>query len=163
VSEVDGLRLLAPAHTTVVCFTSDDPALDLFVLADELSERGWHTQPQLPFAGMPASIHLTVTASVAPHVADFGPALADAAAAARALGPAVLPPELLVMAASLTPEQLTPEFVAGLAETFGLAGEDARPGGRMAAVNTVLSAAPARLRERLLIEFVSLLQRPTFG
>ena len=50
-SDVDGLRLLAPAESTVVCLTSDDPALDLFVLADELAARGWHTQPQLPYAG----------------------------------------------------------------------------------------------------------------
>jgi hypothetical protein len=163
VSEVDGLRLLVPAVTTVVCFTSDDPALDLFVLADELAARGWHTQPQLPFADMPASIHLTVTASVAPQVAAFSPALADAAAAARALGPTVLPPEILSMAATLTPDQLTPELVAGLAETFGLTGDGAGAGGRLAAVNTVLSAAPPRSRERLLIEFVSLLQQPTFG
>ncbi len=163
VSEVDGLRLLAPAHTTVVCFTSDDPALDLFVLADELAAHGWHTQPQLPFAGLPASIHLTVTASVAPQVAAFGPALANAAATARALGPTMLPPDLLGLAATLTPDQLTPEFVAGLAESFGLTGEGAGPGGRLAAVNTLLSAAPPRARERLLIEFVSPLQQPTFG
>ena len=37
VSAVTGLRLLAPAQTSVVCFTSDDPGLDLFVLADELA------------------------------------------------------------------------------------------------------------------------------
>lgn len=160
VSSVDGLRLLAPADTTVVCFTSDDPSLDLFVLADELSSRGWHTQPQLPYTAMPASIHLTVTASVLPQVPAFGPALAAAAAAARALGPVQLPPEIIGMAASLTPDQLTPELVEGLAETFGLAGGES--GGRFAEVNTVLAAAPPRLRERLLIEFVSLLQRPSY-
>ncbi|WP_020520866.1 pyridoxal phosphate-dependent decarboxylase family protein [Catelliglobosispora koreensis] len=162
VSDVDGLRLLAPAETTVVCFTSDDPRLDLFVLADELSSRGWHTQPQLPYAAMPASIHLTVTAAVAPQVPAFGPALAEAVEAARAHGPVRLPDELLAMAAALTPDQLTPDLVAGLAETFGLTGE-AGAGGRMAEVNTILAAAPPRLRERMLIEFVSLLQRPAFS
>jgi hypothetical protein len=109
---------------------------------------------------MPASIHLTVTASVLPQVPAFGPSLAEAAAAARALGPVQLPPEIVGMAATLTPDQLTPELVEGLAETFGLAGGES--GGRFAEVNTVLSAAPPRLRERLLIEFVSLLQRPSF-
>jgi sphinganine-1-phosphate aldolase len=172
VSEVDGLRLLAPAETCVVCFTSDDPALDLFVLADELAERGWHTQPQLPYGELPASIHLTVTASVLPQVPAFGPALAEAAAAARALGPVQLPPELTELAATLTPDMLTPELVAGLAQTFGLVpGEvlseapTGEPGpetkvNRLAGVNTILAAAPPRLRERLLIEFVSLLQQP---
>jgi hypothetical protein len=32
----------------------------------------------------------------------------------------------------------------------------------MAAVNTLLEAAPVRLRERLLVEFVGLLQRPAW-
>ncbi|MFF4889856.1 pyridoxal phosphate-dependent decarboxylase family protein [Micromonospora chersina] len=160
VRAVDGLRLLAEPESTVVCFTADDPALDLFVLVDELTARGWHTQPQLAYAGLPASVHLTVTAAVAPRVAEFGPALAEAAAAARAAGPVVLPPELLALAGSLTPEALTPDLIAGLAAGLGL-GAGAAPD-RMAAVNTLLQAAPVRLRERLLVEFVGLLQRPTW-
>ena len=31
------------------------PGLDLFVLADELAARGWHTQPQLRYGDLPAS------------------------------------------------------------------------------------------------------------
>ena len=42
------------------------PGPDLFVLADELAARGWHTQPQLSYADLPAGVHLTVTAAVAP-------------------------------------------------------------------------------------------------
>ncbi len=118
---VDGLRLVAEPESTVVCLTSTDPDLDLFVLVDELTARGWHTQPQLAYAGLPRSVHLTVTAAVAPRVAEFGPALAEAAAGARAAGPVVLPPELLALAGSLTPEALTPELV-------GRAGRRARPG-----------------------------------
>lgn len=160
VSTIEGLRLLSPASYTVVCLTSDDPGLDLFVLADELAQRGWHTQPQLPFGNIPASIHLTVTAAVAPEVAAFGPALAEAVEAARAAGPARLPAELLAMVRGLEPEALTGELVAGLAAQFGMTDPAARP--QMAVVNSVLAAAAPRLRERLLIEFVGLLQRPSF-
>ncbi|MGR6322247.1 aspartate aminotransferase family protein [Micromonospora soli] len=160
VRAVDGLRLMAEPASTVVCFTSDDPGLDLFVLVDELTARGWHTQPQLAYAGLPASVHLTVTAAVAPRVAEFGPALAEAVAAARAAGPVVLPPELLALAGSLTPEALTSELIAGLAAGLGLGAGPAPD--RMAAVNTLLDAAPVPLRERLLVEFVGLLQRPTW-
>jgi hypothetical protein len=160
VRAVDGLRLMAEPESTVVCFTADDPGLDLFVLVDELTARGWHTQPQLAYAGLPASVHLTVTAAVAPRVAEFGPALADAAAAARSAGPVVLPPELLALAGSLTPDALTPDLIAGLAAGLGLGAGPAPD--RMAAVNTLLQAAPVRLRERLLVEFVGLLQRPTW-
>ncbi|WP_446217001.1 pyridoxal phosphate-dependent decarboxylase family protein [Micromonospora sp. IBHARD004] len=173
---VDGLRLMAEPESSVVCFTSTDPGLDLFVLVDELTARGWHTQPQLAYADLPASVHLTVTAAVAPRVAEFGPDLADAVAAARAAGPVQLPPELLALAGSLTPEALTPELITGLAAGLGLgaapagwgnpAPGSARAGApvpdRMAVVNTLLDAVPVRLRERLLVEFVGLLQNPTY-
>ncbi|MBB5872541.1 glutamate/tyrosine decarboxylase-like PLP-dependent enzyme [Allocatelliglobosispora scoriae] len=160
VTATPGLRLLAPADYSVVCLTSDDPELDLFVLADELGARGWHTQPQLPFGDIPASIHLTVTASVAPQVEAFGPALADAAKTARALGPVQLPEGMVSMIGAMTPDLLTPDMIAGLAEQFGLGDGAGAP--RMAMVNTVLSVAPRRLRERLLAEFVSFLQRPSW-
>ncbi|RGC70833.1 Glutamate decarboxylase beta [Micromonospora sp. MW-13] len=179
----DGLRLMAEPESTVVCFTSADPGLDLFVLVDELTVRGWHTQPQLAYGELPASVHLTVTASVAPRVAEFGPDLADAVAAARAAGPVELPAELTALAATLTPDALTPELVAGLAAGLGLGGPvsggpvsggpgvpgadgGAGAGGavpdRTAMVNALLNAAPPALRERLLVEFVGLLQRPTY-
>lgn len=162
VAAVPGLRRLSPETGTVVCFTSDDPDLDGFVLTAELARRGWHAQAQLPFRDLPASIHLTVTASVAPQVPEFAVALGEAVAAARAAGPVRLPEELTALAGALTPEQLTPELVAGLAESFGLTGGSADPGG-LAAVNTLLAVASPRVREGLLIEFVSLLQRPEFG
>ncbi|MGC5050127.1 pyridoxal phosphate-dependent decarboxylase family protein [Micromonospora sp. DT48] len=157
----DGLRLMAEPESTVVCLTATDTGPDLFVLVDELAARGWHTQPQLSYAELPPSVHLTVTAAVAPRAAEFGPDLADAVAAARAAGPVELPPELRALAGTLAPEALTGDLVAGLAAGLGLG-----PGGglpeRMAPVNTLLDAAPPALRERLLVEFVSLLQRPAW-
>ncbi|MEH0983669.1 pyridoxal phosphate-dependent decarboxylase family protein [Micromonospora sp. CPCC 205556] len=162
VRDVDGLRLMAEPESTVVCFTATDPELDLFVLVDELTARGWHTQPQLRYAGLPASVHLTVTASVAPRVAEFGPDLADAVAAARAAGPVRLPAELVALATSLTPDALTPELIADLAAGLGLGAGPGPLPGRLATVNALLDAAPPALRERLLVEFVGLLQRPTW-
>jgi glutamate/tyrosine decarboxylase-like PLP-dependent enzyme len=154
VESVDGLRLLAPATTTVVCFTGPD----LFALADELTVRGWHTQPQMRYGDIPASIHLTVTAAVAPQVPSFGP---DLAAAVAAAGPVSLPDGVLAMVASLPPSALSASVVEGLAETLGLGGAGPLPD-RVAAVNTLLNAASPAVRERLLAEFLSLLQRPTY-
>jgi glutamate/tyrosine decarboxylase-like PLP-dependent enzyme len=157
VESVDGLRLLAPAATTVVCFTGPD----LFALADELTARGWHTQPQMRYGDIPASIHLTVTVAVAPQVPSFGP---DLAAAMAAVGPVSLPDGVLEMVASLPPSALSASVVEGLAEALGLgAGGGAGPlPDRVAAVNTLLNAASPAVRERLLAEFLSLLQRPTY-
>jgi glutamate/tyrosine decarboxylase-like PLP-dependent enzyme len=162
VRSVDGLRLMAEPESSVVCFTSTDPGLDLFVLADELAERGWHTQSQLAYADLPASIHLTVTASVAPRVDEFAAALRSAVASARDLGPASPTPHLLELLSSLTPDQVGPELVATMAAALGLgAGGDQPLPSRQADINALLNAAPPALRERLLVEFLSLLQRPS--
>jgi glutamate/tyrosine decarboxylase-like PLP-dependent enzyme len=155
VERTDGIRLFAPPETTVVCLASD--GVDLFVLADELAARGWHTQPQMAYADLPATIHLTVTAAVGATAGQFAPALADAVAAARARGPVRLPPPLVEAAGTLTPEMVTPELIEGLAGGLGLGDGGAGP---MAAVNTLLDAAPPALREALLTGFLSLLQRP---
>ncbi len=155
VERTDGIRLFAPPETTVVCLASD--GVDLFVLADELAARGWHTQPQMAYADLPATIHLTVTAAVGATAGQFAPALADAVAAARARGPVRLPPPLVEAAGTLTLEMVTPELIEGLAGGLGLGDGGAGP---MAAVNTLLDAAPPALREALLTGFLSLLQRP---
>jgi glutamate/tyrosine decarboxylase-like PLP-dependent enzyme len=147
VEQTDGVRLFAPPETTVVCLAGE--GTDLFVLADELAARGWHTQPQMAFGDLPPTIHLTVTAAVAAVAAEFAPALAEAVAAARARGPMTIPP------LDLTPEMVTPDLVAQLAERLGVGG-----GGGMAAVNSLLNAAAPELREALLAGFLSVLQRP---
>jgi hypothetical protein len=98
------------------------------------------------------TIHLTVTASVRATAESFASDLATAVAAARARGPVEIP-EL----PPLTPEMITPEFVASLAEGLGLGTGDFS---RMAQVNALLNAAPPGLREALLTGFLSLLQRP---
>jgi sphinganine-1-phosphate aldolase len=150
VEATGNVRLYSPAETSVVCFATD--GVDLFVLADELAARGWHTQPQMAFEGLPPTIHLTVTAAVHATAPDFAADLADAVAAAEARGPVELPP-----LPPLTPETVTPELIASLAEGLGLAGGDFT---RMATVNSILNAAPPALREALLAGFLSFLQRP---
>ncbi|GAA3910353.1 pyridoxal phosphate-dependent decarboxylase family protein [Actinoplanes auranticolor] len=158
VEATGGVRLFAPPETSVVCLAAE-PDVDLFVLADELAGRGWHTQPQLAYAELPATIHLTVTAAVAGTAAEFGPDLAAAVAATRARGPVQLPPALLEAAGALTPQMVTPELIEGLAASLGL-GEDV--GKSMAAVNSLLNVAPPALREALLAGFLSQLQRPAW-
>ncbi|BBH65949.1 aspartate aminotransferase family protein [Actinoplanes sp. OR16] len=153
VTETDGVRLFAPAETSVVCLAAD--GVDLFVLADELAARGWHTQPQMAYAELPPTIHLTVTAAVRDTAPSFAPDLADAVAAAKSRGPIELPP-----LPPLTPSTVTPELIASLAEGLGLGSGDFS---RMAVVNTVLNAAPPPLREALLTGFLSHLQRPAHG
>ncbi|GAA2869699.1 aspartate aminotransferase family protein [Actinoplanes cyaneus] len=151
VKNTSGVRLFAPPETSVVCLASD--GVDLFVLADELAARGWHTQPQMAYRSLEPTIHLTVTAAVRDTAPSFAADLSAAVAAARARGPVEVPP-----LPPLTPEMITPEFVAGLAEALGLGAGDFS---RMAQVNALLNAAPPQLREALLTGFLSHLQRPS--
>ncbi|WFE23282.1 aminotransferase class V-fold PLP-dependent enzyme [Solwaraspora sp. WMMD937] len=185
VRATDGVRLLAEPESTVVCFTADtgggagdtSGVVDVFVLADELAARGWHTQPQMSYGDIPASIHLSVAASVAEEAPSFAPALADAVSAAQAHGLVTVPPELATMLAALaspgspgssgssaSPGTVpTPDVVGALAGQLGLGGPAGPPlPERMAVVNTVLDLAPPGVREQLLIEFLSLLQRPSY-
>ncbi|WP_433080878.1 pyridoxal phosphate-dependent decarboxylase family protein [Dactylosporangium sp. CA-052675] len=141
---------VVPRESTVVAFTSS--GVDLFVLADELAARGWHTQPQFRHGEMPASVHLTVTAAVAPRVGEFAADLAAAVAAARAHGPVELPDGVLDLLGSAPVEQL--------AAALGLGAGGGLPE-RMAAVNSLLNAAAPAVREKLLVAFLSLLQRPS--
>jgi hypothetical protein len=134
--------------------------VDLFVLADELAARGWHTQPQMAFEGLPPTIHLTVTAAISATATEFAPDLADAVAAARARGPVEIPPALLETAGALSPAMVTPDLVEELAQVLGLGGGDFQ---QMAAVNTLLNVTPPPLREALLTGFLSLLQSPAEG
>ncbi|BCY05490.1 aminotransferase class V-fold PLP-dependent enzyme [Actinoplanes sp. L3-i22] len=152
VEEISGVRLYAPPESSVVCLASD--GVDLFVLADELAARGWHTQPQMAYRDLPPTIHLTVTASVRAEAPSFAADLSAAVAAAQARGPVEIPP-----LPPLTPDLITPELIAGLAEGLGLGAGDFS---RMAQVNALLNAAPPALREALLTGFLSLLQRPSF-
>jgi sphinganine-1-phosphate aldolase len=170
VAEQPGLRLVpgGPSghESTVVAFTSDDATLDLFVLADELGLRGWHTQPQLAYAGLPRTIHLSVTASVAPKVDEFRTALGESVVAARAHGPVHVPGELVSVVANLTPEQFSASLVDALSAALGLGGAQAgsRPlPDRTAMINALLESAPVPVREALFAGFLSSLLRPTFG
>jgi glutamate/tyrosine decarboxylase-like PLP-dependent enzyme len=147
IAAVDGLRLL-PGDSTVVAFTASRVGdLDLFVLADELAALGWHTQPQFRHGDLPRSIHLTVTAAVAPGVPAFAADLATAVNRTRVHGPVSVP--------DFDPSLPVDELAAALG--FSLA-----PGSAMAPVNTLLDAVPPAVREQLLTAFLSYLQRPAW-
>jgi glutamate/tyrosine decarboxylase-like PLP-dependent enzyme len=166
VSDVDGLVLLPPGtdrESTVVCFASSDPSLDLFVLVDELALRGWHTQPQLAYADLPRSVHLTVTAAA--PAAEFGPVLRDSVAAARAQGPVQVPVELAAVVANLTPAQFSASLVDSMSAALGLgtgSGSGSPLPERQALINALVELAPVPVREAMLAGFLSSLQRPTY-
>ncbi|MGI5467665.1 pyridoxal phosphate-dependent decarboxylase family protein [Streptomyces sp. CA-132043] len=160
IGALDGLRVLGPPDASLIAVAADEPALDVFVVADEIREAGWYLQPQPAYGASPATLHLTVTAAVAGEksVARLLDALAAAVGRARQRGPAVVSPELRAAAAALDPEALTPEEVDVALELAGIGRSGALPE-RMAPVLAVVQAMPPRLTERLLPEVIGRLYR----
>jgi sphinganine-1-phosphate aldolase len=161
---IPGLGVLAPPDSTLVALVTD-ASCDVFTIADEMLERGWFVQPQLSFRDVPPSLHLTLSAATAPSVPELVGALRDSVAAARAAGPVGLDPGLAGLLSSIDPATLDEAGFSGLLAAAGLAGDDgslALPR-RMAAVNALLDACPAPLREALLIGVLDRLSRPTAG
>ncbi|WP_019629948.1 pyridoxal phosphate-dependent decarboxylase family protein [Actinomadura atramentaria] len=153
VAAIPGLRVLGTPVAPLVAVASDDPALDVFVVADEARRLGWFFQPQLSYQGIPPNLHFTLTG-----VTDVDAMLAAfraAVSAARAAGPAPVPDGLADVLASLDLDALDD---AGFAELLAAAGAGGvGSGGGMATVNAVLNALPAATREALLIRFLSAL------
>lgn len=49
IGAIDGLRILGVPDASLVAVASDDPAVDVFVVADETRARGWYLQPQFAY------------------------------------------------------------------------------------------------------------------
>jgi glutamate/tyrosine decarboxylase-like PLP-dependent enzyme len=159
IERIDGLRVLGEPEAALFAATVDGDAFDVYTVADEMAQRRWYVQPQFGYGPSPASLHLTVTAANHGTEPELLADLADSVAASRERGPTRVSEELTGMLAGLDPDALTPEQFAGLLAGAGLAGQDGRirlPD-RMAQVNALLAAAPAALRERLLVEFLGAL------
>lgn len=162
VRAVDGLEVLTPPDSTLVALVADG-SCDVFTVADEMLARGWFTQPQMAFGGVPATLHLTLSAATAPSVPEFLGALAEATAAARTAGPVAVDAALAGAVAGLDPGALDDAALDGLLAAAGLAGDGgalALPE-RMAPVNALLDACPPPLREALLLGVLDRLARPT--
>jgi glutamate/tyrosine decarboxylase-like PLP-dependent enzyme len=139
-----GLRVLGRPAASLVALASD--VLDVGALADAMRRRGWHLQTQLSYGVAPSSLHLTVDAATATTVDDMLADLADCCAQVRSQEIPAVPEDLAAVLASLTPEQVTPEGLAGLMAAAGL---DAGSGGRLvldARVSAMLQALSPEVR-----------------
>lgn len=159
VGEISGLRVLGAPEMALVAIASDE--VDVFVVCDEMAARGWYVQAQLGYRGLPASIHLTVTAS-SEAVADG--LLKDLAACVDVArdAPRASDAALLAAVAALDSDDLPDDVLGTLLPLAGIEPGAGLPD-RMAGINALLEAMPPRLRERLLVEFLSLLFTPGSG
>ncbi|MBL8785014.1 MAG: aspartate aminotransferase family protein [Deltaproteobacteria bacterium] len=80
IATIPGLRVMGHPHSTIVTWTSTDPAVDVYAVADQLQALGWGVDRQQ----RPASVHLTVNASNLPVVDRYLADLREAVAHVRA-------------------------------------------------------------------------------
>ena len=156
---VAGLRVLGSPEMALVALAANDPAVDVFEVCDEMSTRGWYVQAQLGYRGLPASIHLTLTASSEAHIDALLVDLAECVDKARTATTG-LDPALLAAVRSLDPDELPDDVLGTLLPMAGLEPGAGLPE-RMAGINALLEAMSPRLRERLLVAFLGLLFTPT--
>lgn len=159
IAAIDGLRIQGTPQSTLLSVAAATDDFDVFTVADEMTERGWYLQPQFGFESSEPNLHLTVTAANEGAEDVLLADLTAAVEAARRSGPVVVAPEVRSAVAELNPADLTPETFGALLAMAGLTKIEAPR--RMAEVNVLLGAASPALRERLLVEFLSVLYTPT--
>lgn len=159
IDAIDHLRVLVPPESSLVALICDH-LCDVFTISDELLARGWYSQPQLGFAGSPATLHLSLSAATVPLLDEFLVALNESVAAAVVAGPVQVSPQLVGLVQSIDATMLDDAAFDGLLRQAGLdgSGETVLPA-RMAPVNALLNVAPPALREALLIAFLDRLTR----
>jgi hypothetical protein len=124
----------------------DDPALDVAV-GHALLERAARGE-----IGPTVRVYRPGATCAFGRLDTLAPGFGAAVAAARAHGPVELPEGILAALGTLPVEQI--------AAALGLGGGGGLPE-RMAAVNSLLNGADPEVRQRLLVAFLSLLQRPS--
>ncbi|WP_068254848.1 pyridoxal phosphate-dependent decarboxylase family protein [Janibacter corallicola] len=160
VEEIDGLRVVVPPDSTLLALTTDERC-DVFTVADEMGARGWLVQPQMSFAGHPATVHLSLCAATASRVGELASALTEATAEAVRRGPVHVDPQLAAAAGQLDAATLDDAALDGLLAVAGLAGDSGRVTvpERMAEINALLDVVPPPLRESLLTAVLDRLTR----
>lgn len=158
VEAIDGLRILGEPASSLVAVTTD--GVDFFPFLDELERLGWAVQPQLSQpGGVPPTIHLTMTATHGPHVADLLAALRGAVAGARERGPLPTSDQLRFVdelaALAESREGISADALTELMLKAGLLSD-----GRMAPVHALLDGLPGGLRESVLLAFFEGLNPP---
>jgi glutamate/tyrosine decarboxylase-like PLP-dependent enzyme len=157
IGAIPGLRVLGRPQMNMLSFASDE--LSVFHLADEMRERGWFVQPQLAYGSSPANLHLSINPGSERWVDPLLSDLRECALRARELPSGQLAARVREAFADLETSRVTPELFENLLAMAGVRGNQLPR--RMAEINEVLNALPVPLRERLLVEYLNDLYRPT--
>ncbi len=157
VAAIPELRILGRPQMNMLSFASDE--VSVFHVADEMKERGWFVQPQLAYGSSPENIHLSINPNSERWADDLVRDLAECVEKARSLPSGELAAKVTAAFGSMDAAEVTPDVFEGMLAMAGVDGTSLP--GRMAEINEVLNALPVPLRERLLVEYLNVLYRPS--
>ncbi len=80
ISRIDGLKVIGSEHCTIVTWASTSDDVDVYAVADQLEDKGWHVDRQQH----PACVHCTITANHLAIIDDYASDLRGAVAYVRA-------------------------------------------------------------------------------
>lgn len=152
IAGIPDLRVLGQPDMCMFAVASD--TLNVFVLDDAMSKRGWSLQPQLSAGGVPATLHIAVNRSNVGRedalLADLAQACAEVKSQPDALG------DVGELRAEVERLMSQPPDAGTFARIAALAGlqPGQMPDG-FARINTVLDALPRPAVEALLVEYLN--------
>jgi glutamate/tyrosine decarboxylase-like PLP-dependent enzyme len=158
VAGIDGVYVLGDPPGNLLALAARD--FDIFGLADLMRRRGWYIQPQFGSGNSPANVHFSIGASNVPQmdalIADLRECVAQLrdGRAGETVAAQRLAPEAIDALASAAPGEIFERLGRLAGATDGELPTDMR------AVNNLLNALPAKLRDGLLVEFVKRLYVP---
>ncbi len=155
IDKMDDLRLMAYPEMNLLSFTSD--TVDVFHIIDEMKQLGWFIQPQLSFHSSKENIHLSINPSNRKWVDDFLADLQKAVQRAKSAERSELPQLISSMFAGEENIEFNESVFEQMLSMAGIKGVELPE--RLAEINQVLNALPAKVREKMLTEFFNELYR----
>jgi glutamate/tyrosine decarboxylase-like PLP-dependent enzyme len=145
------LRIMAQPDFCMFSFTSD--TISVFHLIDQMNSIGWYIQPALTFQNSKHNIHLSINYSNVEWIDAFLKDLYESVEKVRGVKFGELGAALKKEFGDIDPDSLSDQDIRQLLE-MGNAGSDEFPE-QMAEISEMLDALPAKLRERLMIEYTN--------
>lgn len=152
INATPGLRVLTMPDMSLFSFVSDDPDINIFLLADALKRHGWYVQPQFSTELSPANLHLTVNPRTISSTDDFIRALPAAVAEVKSSG-ARIPEAQIKAIVQMLAADTTGQAVKQASAMSG--GKDGELPKDFAFINAVMDTAPDRVTESLLVGFLN--------
>lgn len=145
------LRLMAKPDFCMFSFTSD--TISVFHLIDQMNAKGWYIQPALSYGPSKHNIHLSINNSNVEWVEAFLKDLYETIETVRPIKFGEMGAALKKEFAKTDVDAMTDQEINQLLEFAAIGGKGFPK--QLAEINEMLDAVPAKLRERIVIEYTN--------